>query len=150
MGWNYLSIPKLQRFHKLQRWNRWSLGMDKYIHPTLYQACDFLSMLEFKLIHVRKRGPWLPWYFILVEPHGLYFGNQRGRIGALHRLSSVIESRCVLYGMQVVYATCEKQRNRWCPTYSKADLMSRHAISVTSIWFHHSSYYNCTLTVYWI
>ena len=28
--WNYLSIPKLQRY------NRWSLGMDKYFHPILY------------------------------------------------------------------------------------------------------------------
>ena len=39
MGWNYLSIPKLQRC------NRWSLGMDKWFHPTLYWACDYLSML---------------------------------------------------------------------------------------------------------
>ena len=29
VGWNYLSIPKLQRLH------RWSLGMDKLFHPTL-------------------------------------------------------------------------------------------------------------------
>ena len=32
MGWNYLSIPKLQRFH------RWSIGMDKSFHPTLYRS----------------------------------------------------------------------------------------------------------------
>ena len=39
MGRNYLSIPKLQ-------WcNRWSLGMDKQFHPTLYWTCDYLSML---------------------------------------------------------------------------------------------------------
>ena len=29
VSWNYLSIPKLHKG------NRWSLGMDKYFHPTL-------------------------------------------------------------------------------------------------------------------
>ena len=51
MGWNYLSIPKLQRC------NRWSLGMDKYFHHTFYQACDYLSMLGLTLLnHVNTRG----------------------------------------------------------------------------------------------
>ena len=48
---NYLSIPKLQLC------NRWSLGMDKWFHPTLYNGCYYLSMLGFKLIHFDKRGP---------------------------------------------------------------------------------------------
>ena len=52
MGWNYLFIPKLQRF------NRWSLGMDKYFNPTLYWACDYLYMLGLKLNHVSKRSHW--------------------------------------------------------------------------------------------
>ena len=52
MGWNYLSIPKLQQC------NRWSLGMDKLFHPTLHCACDYLSMMGLKLFHVNKRGPW--------------------------------------------------------------------------------------------
>ena len=52
MGWNYLSIPKLQRC------NRWSLGTDKKFHLTLYQACDYLSMLGLKFNHVSKSGPW--------------------------------------------------------------------------------------------
>ena len=30
--------------------------MDKYFHPTLYNGCNYLSMLGLKLIHVRKRG----------------------------------------------------------------------------------------------
>ena len=42
MGWNYLSIAKLQRLH------RWSLGMDKWFHPTLYNECNYLSMLGLK------------------------------------------------------------------------------------------------------
>ena len=56
MGWNYLSIPKLQRC------NRWSLGMDTQFHLTLYWACDYLSILGLKLNHVSERGPWIqPW-----------------------------------------------------------------------------------------
>ena len=51
MGWNYLSVPKLQRLH------RWSLGMDKLFHPTLYNGCDYLSMLGLRLNHVGKSGP---------------------------------------------------------------------------------------------
>ena len=31
--------------------------MDKWFHPTLYWACDYLYMLRLKLIHVSKRGP---------------------------------------------------------------------------------------------
>ena len=50
MEWNYLSIPKLQL------WNRWSLGMDKWFNLTLYSVCDYLSMLGLKLNHVYKRG----------------------------------------------------------------------------------------------
>ena len=33
------------------------LGMDKLFHPTLYNGCNYLSMLGFKLIHVSKRTP---------------------------------------------------------------------------------------------
>ena len=51
VGWNYLPIPKLQ-------WcNHWSLGMDKSFHPTLYWACDYLSMPGLKLNYVSKRSP---------------------------------------------------------------------------------------------
>ena len=50
MGWNYLSIPKLQRC------NRWSLGMDEQFHLRLNWACNYLSMMGLKLIHVSKSG----------------------------------------------------------------------------------------------
>ena len=64
MGWNYLSIPKLQRC------NRWSLGMDKWFYPTFYWARDYLSMLVLKWIHVSKRGPrCLPKYFHVTWPY---------------------------------------------------------------------------------
>ena len=45
-GWNYLSIPKLQRLH------RWCLGMDKSRHPTLYDGCKYLSTLGSKLTNI--------------------------------------------------------------------------------------------------
>ena len=48
--WNYLSIPKLQRFH------RWIWGMNKYRKSTLYNGCNYLSMLGSRLIHVGKWG----------------------------------------------------------------------------------------------
>ena len=39
VGWNYLSLLKLQRLH------RWSLGMDNKFHPKCYLAHEYLSML---------------------------------------------------------------------------------------------------------
>ena len=46
----YVSIPKLQ-------WcNRWSLGMDKWFHRTLFWECDYLSLLGLQIIHVGKMG----------------------------------------------------------------------------------------------
>ena len=32
------------------------LGIDKYFRPTLYWACDYLSMSGSKLNHVGKKG----------------------------------------------------------------------------------------------
>ena len=31
--------------------------MDKYFHPILYMACDYLSMLGLKLTHVSEKDP---------------------------------------------------------------------------------------------
>ena len=50
MGWNYLSIRKLQRMH------RWSYGMNMYFHSTCYRACDCLSIRGLKLTHVRQNA----------------------------------------------------------------------------------------------
>ena len=47
----YFSIPKPQ-------WcNRWRLAMNKLFHHTFHRACDYLSAMGFKLIHVSKRWP---------------------------------------------------------------------------------------------
>ena len=51
VGWNYLSIPKLQRC------NRWNLGMNKKFHLTHYWKCDYLSMVGLKLNHAGKKAP---------------------------------------------------------------------------------------------
>ena len=44
------------RIHS-QRFHRWRLGMDKSFHPTISWACDYLSILGLKLIHVNKGAP---------------------------------------------------------------------------------------------
>ena len=51
VGWNYLSIPKLQRLH------RWSLGMAKQFHPKLYWTYTYLSRLVLKLNYISKMDP---------------------------------------------------------------------------------------------
>ena len=65
MGWNCLSIPKRQRLH------RWSLGMDKWSHPTHYRACDCLSMLGLGLNHVSKSDHWyiMVWLYMILCFH---------------------------------------------------------------------------------
>ena len=39
--------------------------MDRQFHPTLYRACNYLSILGLKLIHVLKRGHWCVTYHSL-------------------------------------------------------------------------------------
>ena len=34
------------------------LGVEKQYHLTLYDWCDYLSMLKLKFIHDSERGPW--------------------------------------------------------------------------------------------
>ena len=51
MAWNYSFISKLQPLH------HWSLRMDKYFHPILYNGCNHLYMLGLKLIHFSKGAP---------------------------------------------------------------------------------------------
>ena len=49
--WDEISIPK----HSI------SLGMDKWLHPTLYNGCNFLKMgyvLRVKLLHTGIHLPW--------------------------------------------------------------------------------------------
>ena len=49
----YLNMYSL----KLKRLCRWSLVMDKHLHPTIYNGYDYLSTLGLKLIHVSKKDP---------------------------------------------------------------------------------------------
>ena len=42
-------------FKKLQRWNGWTLGMDKGFLPTLYNEYNYLFLLGLKLIHIDKK-----------------------------------------------------------------------------------------------
>ena len=69
--WNYLSISKVKRLQ------RWSLGMDKWFHPTLYNlnGSNYLSMLGSKLIHY--------WIFFAVIFKWLVFVSTRHYVGIL-------------------------------------------------------------------
>ena len=61
VGWHNFSILKLQRLR------RWSLGMDKLFHPTVYNnGCSYLSMLGLKVIHVSKRDHWCLYIYIYI------------------------------------------------------------------------------------
>ena len=48
VGWNYLSIPKLQRC------GCWSLGMSEWYNLKRYWSCGYLSMLALKLIRLTR------------------------------------------------------------------------------------------------
>ena len=50
MNWNLSSTTELQRLH------RWSYGINRK-NPTLYNGCNYVSILGLKSIHVSKRGP---------------------------------------------------------------------------------------------
>ena len=57
LNFNDVSIPKPK-----------SLIMDNQFHPTFYNGCSYLSMLEFKLSHVSKRDPRLSVVMMLNRP----------------------------------------------------------------------------------
>ena len=48
---NYLFIPYIQRLHRL------SFVMDEQFHPSLYNGCNYLSMLGLKSTDIAKIGP---------------------------------------------------------------------------------------------
>ena len=66
MGCNYLSLPKHQRC------NRWSLEMDKWFHPTLYNGCNHLSLPGLKWIHVNERDPWWEKLIYIINNRSLF------------------------------------------------------------------------------
>ena len=51
--WDELTPP----FPILQRLYRWCFGTDNQFNPTLYDGCDYESMLGLMLINVSKMGP---------------------------------------------------------------------------------------------
>ena len=71
MGWNYLSI------HKLQRLRHISLGIHKQSHPILYNGCTCLSKLGFKL---NQRGPGSKTCYRLVTPGEWLVKTHWGRV----------------------------------------------------------------------
>ena len=77
MGWNYLSIHKLQRLDPLNFSNL-------VIHLALHNGWNYLSTLGLKLIHVSKRGPSSQYVSIPQCPWTPNYGNsRRGRVSIL-------------------------------------------------------------------
>ena len=58
-------------------------GMDTLFHPTLYWACDYLSMLGLRLIHVSERGPEHSTLFDAVLEHNVRNRNADPHISYL-------------------------------------------------------------------
>ena len=114
MAWNYLSIPKLQRLHL------WSLGKDKWFHPTHYIGCNYLSMLGFKLNHVRKRGPW-PSEETVLKNHGFLTFILSLFMGWIHeaKLTKTIAPRRPLAILV---------ENMWCSKFSSNISLKQLAI----------------------
>ena len=68
--------------------------MDKLFHPILYMACDYLSMLKLKLIHVGKRGP------MSLEQVGHYFTDTIFKyIFSYENCCTLIQISLILVGM---------------------------------------------------
>ena len=122
-----MPIPKLQRLH------RWSLGMDKKIHPTLYDGCNYLSMLGLKLIHISKRGPRCLIQDINREksPQSCYYPKQLYflRLQTFKRI--VLIKRCLLNIVQQVSIAHEAT-----PIWSKALSSIMKTCDHNSFWYH--------------
>ena len=107
VGWNYLSIPK----------HCWSLGMDKWFHPTLYNGCNFLKMghvFRVKLLHSRIHLPWSYTYqlaflrnlpvceetaskiLMKVYTHGSLFMTSEAFFPASEKLCFISNSSCLV------------------------------------------------------
>ena len=92
-------MPKLQRLH------RWSLGMAKLLHPTLYNRCDYLSTLGLKVIvelaQMDRRNP----DYCTSLNHWSYDGCDA--IYAHCDSKGTLINQCVF--------TCILRHNRWWP-----------------------------------
>ena len=115
----------------------WSLGMDKYFHPTLYSVCNYSSMLGSRLNHVSKRSqgyfteaiirlrccqwnqPWRTWVTGSAESIKISKCN--------HNKTKHNKTVCVFHG---TYSSCHlddiSQRTR-----------RNNNVIMTSFWRHH-------------
>ena len=57
---------------EVKRCSRWSLGIDKWFHPTLNWAWNHFSMLVLMVNHVRKRCPRVTQTRMIRVEHGLF------------------------------------------------------------------------------
>ena len=84
--WEEITYP----FLNFNGSNRWNLGMDKWFHPTVYNGCNYLSMLGLKLNHVSKSGHWQHMQVIDLE-HWTYSTGEFPRVN----LAAPISGSCI-------------------------------------------------------
>ena len=99
MGSNNLSIPQLQRC------NLWSLGMDKYFHPTFNWTCDYLFMLGLNLNHVsKKEAQVLYGIHCKYSEHSFHTTYQKHKTSDVHILGIItVKYRYVLASSSSIY-----------------------------------------------
>ena len=138
MRWSYVSISNLQRLH------RWSLGMAKWFHPTLYDECDSLSMLGFKLIHVK--GPTAS--YPLVRMVGFDKATVADFRFRCHFVVAYAQTPTIphreLYGMywNVNVILMKFSRVHWKLSFWKLSMQT--ATQISSKWRHVLSSFQCT------
>ena len=99
-------------FPKLQPSNHWIWGMNNQLHPTVYWARDYLSILRSKLIHISKRGP------------STYGSAHMRFMGALSSGNTLVSSSDIDHWVQkLIHAEIKvnpiNKRGSFCPEFCK-------------------------------
>ena len=62
--------------------------MDKLFHPTLYNWCDYLSLLGLKLMHVSKMGSWTKMVNIMLKTYSNAFSWKVNSVFCMTKICS--------------------------------------------------------------
>ena len=147
MGWNYLSIPKLQWLH------HWSLGMDKWFHPTHFSGCDYPSMMGLKLNYVSKRGHrthlngrFFSWWHHQMETFStllaLCEGNHRSIVDSLYKGQSFN----IFFDLRLNEQLSKQSRHQWFETPSVMRSLWCHCNVISPEGYEHWHPHNWPVT----
>ena len=88
------------------------VGNDKWFHPTLFDGCNWLTMLRLKIIHFSERGPWCklqPAWHNKRKYWGLYFNLP---INNAHHPVIHLYITCIISWCWSNYMECLRMRKR--------------------------------------